>query len=100
MLKNLEQARKHFNEWQGNAAIFVDFEEMEAWTIVEENINYHDEHVVCIIDKDNWFERDHRYRKDQIEKLAKVKYEKFKEGWNRIELEDNFFKEFAEIIGN
>jgi len=98
-IRNLDLARKQFNNWQGNATIFIDLEEREAWTIVEEDINYHDQHVIRLIDKDNLHERSFKYNKEQIDQLAKVKIEKYEEGWEREELEDNYHMEFAKVIG-
>lgn len=96
MFKGLEQSRTEFNDWSGRAAIFIDFEEKEAFCHVHEIPDYHDEAVVCIIHKGDLQGRNFRIGKDRLDSLVMAKFKKYNAGWDRMDLEDDYH--FAEYI--
>ena len=72
-IKGLKKAIGDFNDWQGNAVIFYDKEERNAWTEVyassNEWVEYHDEEVVSLHQKDDFLGRDNKTSMREIKRL-------------------------------
>lgn len=96
LFKGLEVARKEFNNWQGKAAIYMDFDDMTAWCEVQNLPTYHSEKIICLTYKDDLQGRNDRYGVDKLNDLAKAKMDKFNDGWEKEDLELNQY--FAEYL--
>lgn len=96
LFKGLEEARVEFNNWQGNAVIFIDFEDMTVWTDVFEIPTYHSDSIVSLISKDDLYGRNDRYNYMVLEKLAKTKHKDYKEGFAHWQIEDDY--RYAEVL--
>ena len=72
-VKGLKRAVGDFNDWQGHAVIFYDKEEKRAWTEVyassNEWVEYHDEEVVSLRQKDDFLGRDNKTSMREIKRL-------------------------------
>lgn len=72
-VKGLKRAVGDFNDWQGHAVIFYDKEEKRAWTEVyassNEWVEYHDEEVVSLHQKDDFLGRDNKTSMREIKRL-------------------------------
>lgn len=72
-IKGLKKAVGDFNDWQGHAVIFYDKEEHKAWTEVyassNEWVEYHDEEVVSLHEKDDFLGRDNKTSMREIKRL-------------------------------
>ncbi|MEL3959358.1 hypothetical protein NST17_19585 [Caldifermentibacillus hisashii] len=90
-IKGLEDARKEFNNWQGAAVIFVDFEDMTAWCHVSEIPVYHDDSIIVVAGKDNLYERNNRVGKERLDNIVEIVYKKYKEGWPKEKLEEPMY---------
>ena len=49
LFEGLEQARKEFNNWQGKAVIYIDFDDMTAWCRVEDCPDYHSDNIIATL---------------------------------------------------
>ena len=71
-VKGLKRAVGDFNDWQGHAVIFYDKEEKRAWTEVyassNEWVEYHDEEVVSLHQKDDFLGRDNKTSMREIKR--------------------------------
>lgn len=90
-IKGLESARKEFNNWQGAAAIFVDFEDMTAWCHVSEIPVYHSKSIIAAVGKDNLYERNKRVGKDRLNEIIEIIFGKYKQGWPKEKLEEPMY---------
>lgn len=88
-LKGLEAARKEFNNWQGNAVIFVDFDAMDAWCEVAE-IRSYDAPIFSLVAKDNLHGRNDKYNLGVLESVAYAKHEDFKNGYEEFQINDDY----------
>lgn len=88
--EGLDQARKQFNNWQGNAVIFIDFDDMRAWTDVHHIPSYHAKTIVGLISKDDLYERDHKYSIDTLKNIANAKYKDYKDGVDTLIINDDY----------
>ena len=72
-VNGLKRAVGDFNDWQGHAVIFYDKEEKRAWTEVyassNEWVEYHDEEVVSLHQKDDFLGRDNKTSMREIKRL-------------------------------
>lgn len=72
-VKGLKKAVGDFNAWQGHAVIFYDKEEQCVWTEVyassNEWVEYHDEEVVSLHEKDDFLGRDNKTSMREIKRL-------------------------------
>lgn len=72
-IKGLKKAVGDFNDWQGHAVIFYDKEEKRAWTETyassNEWVEYHDEEVVSLHEKDDFLGRDNKTSMREIKRL-------------------------------
>ena len=72
-VKGLKKAVGDFNDWQGHAVIFYDKEEQRAWTETyassNEWVEYHDEEVVSLHEKDDFLGRDNKTSMREIKRL-------------------------------
>lgn len=99
LFKGLEQACKEFNNWQGKACIFIDFDDMNAWCEVFECRNYHSEEIVTLVrlvSKDDLYGRNDRYSLQILNDVAKAKLFDYKAGVDLLEISDDY--RYAEIL--
>ena len=98
MLKfeGLKKAREEFNNWQGNATIFIDCEDMSAWCDVFDIPNYHADSIVRLIGKDDLYGRNDCFGLQTLEILANEKYKDFKNGEQKFLINDDY--NYGEII--
>lgn len=96
LFKGLEKARQEFNNWQGQARISINFDDMTAWCDVHEIPDYHSDNIVRLVGKDDLHGRNDKYGKEKLERLAQAKLEKFKQGFSKDELGDDYI--FAEYL--
>lgn len=72
-IKGLKKAVGDFNDWQGHAVIFYDKEEQRVWTETyassNEWVEYHDEEVVNLHEKDDFLGRDNKTSMREIKRL-------------------------------
>ena len=72
-VKGLKKAVGDFNDWQGHAVIFYDKEEQIAWTETyassNEWVEYHDDEVVSLHEKDDFLGRDNKTSMREIKRL-------------------------------
>lgn len=94
-LHNLEEARQQFNDWQGNAAIFVDFEGMKAWCEVG---TFHEceSPVFKLVDKGSVDSPNDRYNLKVLESVSQAKYKDFEEGYEDWQINDDY--RYSEIF--
>ncbi|MFS0841317.1 hypothetical protein [Paenibacillus sp. 1P03SA] len=87
----LETARLEFNNWCGNAVIFIDFEENEAFCRVFEIPTYHSDKIIILYSKGDLYSRNDKIGSERLNKLAAAKLEKYKEGWSKLDLETHYY---------
>ncbi|MEN0648927.1 hypothetical protein NSQ82_07840 [Caldifermentibacillus hisashii] len=90
-INGLEEARKEFNGWSGNAVIFVDFNDMTAWCRVSEIPNYHSKAIIAVAGKDDLHERNKRIGKERLDEIVELVYSKYKEGWTKEKLQEPMY---------
>lgn len=90
-IEGLEQARHEFNNWSGNAVIFVDFGDMTAWCRVSEIPSYHSKSIIAIATKDNLYESNKKVGGDRLNKIVEIVYGKYKEGWSKEKLQEPMY---------
>lgn len=89
--KNLNEARKEFNNWKGNAAIFIDMGTLEVWTEVNEVGTYdNSDNVIGLVGKSDLNDRNKKYNLNVLEKLAEAKYNDYKEGYSKWQIEGDY----------
>ena len=71
LFKGLEVARKEFNNYKGNAYLYVDFEDMTAWTVVGNHVEYDSKAISRVVFKNDLNDRDARYGKDRLNAILK-----------------------------
>lgn len=71
LFAGLEEARKDFNRWQGEAQIKIDFEDMTAWTDVVRK-DYESNTIFTLIEKDDLHGRDDKYGFEVMEAMAQT----------------------------
>lgn len=93
-IKGLEKARREFNNWQGHAAIMVDFSDMTAWCDVfassQEWTEYHSDDVVKVYKKASIsiHERDKQIKRGQLNEIVAMLFEGYQKGHRSTELND------------
>lgn len=87
-IEGLEAARQEFNKWQGNAVIFVDFEDMTAWCLVFDIPSYHSEKIIKVAAKDNLYGRDTQIGADRLDQIVALMHSKMIVGWPKHEIQE------------
>lgn len=95
-VKGLELAREEFNQFVGNAVIFMDLEENESWCDAVDIPTYHNEAIVALVGKDGFHSPKETFKLSTLQELAIEKKKMFNQGYERFELEDDYH--FAEIL--
>src|SRR5690625_3305918 len=54
-LEEITKAKDEFNSWSGTATLFIDFEDGETWTSVEDIPTYRSKNIYSIVSKDTMF---------------------------------------------
>ncbi|GAK09022.1 hypothetical protein [Geomicrobium sp. JCM 19038] len=96
MIKSLEVAHKEFNETIGSAVVYVDFSNNDVWCDAHEIKDYHDETVVALVGKNDFHSPKLKYSLSTLKELAIAKKKMYDQGYDRLELEDDYH--FAEIL--
>lgn len=87
----LEAARQEFNNWNGNAVLFVDFSDNTAWTRVFEIPNYHSESIIAVYSKNDLYGRSDRIGKERLDERIAFIRSLYEKGEERLDLEDEYF---------
>lgn len=97
LFDGLEVARKEFNNWQGAAWLYVNLEDMTAWTLVHQNVDYDDVTVIPLVYKDDLQYRDDRYGKDILGAIAQTLLNYVNQNDFKLESKEDFF-EFSQSL--
>ena len=95
LFKGIEVARKEFNDYQGNAYLYVDFEDMTAWTLVGNHVEYDSKTISRVVFKNDLNDRDARYGKEKLNAILKSLIN-FKSAGNDVYTDsDDFYRFYA-----
>jgi len=95
LFKGLEVARKEFNNYQGNAYLYVDFDDMTAWTLVGNHVEYDSKTISRVVFKNDLNDRDARYGKEKLNAILKSLIN-FKNAGNDVYTDsDDFYRFYA-----
>lgn len=97
--EGLELARQQFNSWSGTAAIFIDFDDMEAFCEVGVNVpsHFNNDSVVKICSKGDMSNPNMTFSLDRLAALAKAKHEMYTSGEYHIwQINDDYL--FGEYL--
>jgi len=92
---SLEEARQQFNDWQGSATIFIDFDTMNAWCEVESAADY-DSPIFHLVKKGEMHGRNDKYNIVVLKSVLEDKYNDFKEGYEEWQINDDY--RYSEIF--
>ncbi len=93
LFKGLEVARKEFNNrhnWQGNAYLYVDFDDMTAWTLTSTQVEYDSKTISRVVFKND---SNARYGKDRLNAILQSLIN-FKDAGNDIYTDSDDFYRF------
>lgn len=91
----LDVAVREFNNWQGNAVLFIDFSDMTAWTDINNVPSYHSDLIIPLLGKDDLYGRNDKYSFESVNDLANKAHVKHKRGWTLDDFKLYFEHEFA-----
>ena len=84
-VEEITKAHAEFIEWSGNAVMWIDFEDCNVWTDVENPFDYSDSNTIYpIVSKDEMTHEKQNHSVKTLVKLANLKYKYLKDGENDL----------------
>lgn len=83
-LEKMEEERLAYNDWSGNAVMWIDFSDGDVWTQVDESSNYDQDTIFALCAKGDFYSPNERIGLGKLLKLAKLKHDHYKNNENPL----------------
>lgn len=83
-VEKLEEERLAYNDWSGNAVMWIDFADGDVWTQVHESSDYEQKSIFVLSAKGDFYSPNQRVGLEKLLKLAKIKHDHYKNNGNRL----------------